>query len=127
MSLKDEIQGAQNQLAECILARDAGRAAALYTDDARLMPAGVPTCASADAIGAFFNGAFSNGIVSARFTTEEVDGDDRQALEIGRYELFANRPNGDRVPADEGRYLVVWRKVGASWRIHRDMFNHAAA
>ena len=125
MNLKQEIQSAQNLMAEAFAAGDAVRAAALYTEDARLMPAGVPTCDGRAAIGAFFGGAIEHGIVSARFTTQEVEGDEMQALETGRYELFAALPNGERQCVDDGRYLVAWRKVGGAWRIHRDMFNHA--
>jgi uncharacterized protein (TIGR02246 family) len=123
MALKDEIQTAQNRLAEAVSARDASRAASLYTDDARLIPQGAPACADRNAITAFFAGAFDNGIVGAAFTTDEVDGDDTQAVETGRYELFAAPPGGERVLAAEGRYLVVWRKRDGQWRIHRDMFN----
>jgi uncharacterized protein (TIGR02246 family) len=125
MSLKDEIQRAQNLMADAFGARDAKRAAALYTDDACLMPDGMPALHGRAAIGGFFSGAIEQGIVAARFTTQEVDGDDVQALEIGRYELFAPLPNGERSCVDDGRYLVAWRKVGGAWRIHRDMFNHA--
>jgi ketosteroid isomerase-like protein len=87
-----------------------------------LLPQGGPTCSGRDAIAAFFAGAIGNGIVAARFTTEDVDGDERQATEIGRYELFAE-PGGERVLAAEGRYLIAWRKVDGAWRMHRDMFN----
>jgi ketosteroid isomerase-like protein len=52
-----------------------------------------------------------------------MEGDETQAVEIGRYELFAAHSNGDRIRVDDGRYLVVWRKEGDSWRIYRDMFN----
>jgi uncharacterized protein (TIGR02246 family) len=123
MALRDEIQAAQDRLAEAVSARDAKAAAALYTIDARLIPQGAPACNTPDAIAAFFAGAFANGINSARFTTGEVEGDDAQAAEIGRYELFAAQPNGERVLAAEGRYLVVWRKIDGVWRMHRDMFN----
>lgn len=123
MALKDEIQAAQDRLAEAVAARDPERAAALYTEDARLMPQGGPTCAERSAIAGFFAGAFGNGIVGARFTTEEADGDDAQAVETGRYELYAGPPGGDRILAAEGRYLVVWRKRDGEWRMHRDMFN----
>jgi len=123
MALKDEIQTAQDRLAEAVAARDAGRAAALYTEDARLIPQGAPSCSDRGAIAAFFSGAFANGIAGARFVTEEVEGDERQATEIGRYELYAVAPNGERILAAEGRYLVVWRKDGGEWRMHRDMFN----
>jgi uncharacterized protein (TIGR02246 family) len=123
MALKDEIQIAQNRLAEAVSARDASRAASLYTDDARLIPQGAPECAGRSAIAAFFAGAFGNGIVGARFTTDEADGDDTQAVETGRYELYAAPPGGDRVLAAEGRYLVVWRKRDGGWQMYRDMFN----
>jgi uncharacterized protein (TIGR02246 family) len=123
MTLKDEIQAAQHQLAAAIAARDTGAAAALYTDNARVIPHGAPTCATREQIAGFFDGAFQNGIVAARFTTAEVDGDEHQASEIGQYELFAPHPNGDRIRVADGRYLVLWRKVDGAWRIHRDMFS----
>lgn len=123
MSLKEQIQSAQNGMAAAFGARDAKGAAALYTDDACLMPDGMPTFHGRAAIAGFFGGAIGQGIVSARFTTQEVDGDDQQALEIGRYELFASLPNGERQCVDDGRYFVAWRRVDGAWRIYRDMFN----
>lgn len=123
MSLKEQIQSAQNSMAEAFGARDAARAAALYTDDACLMPDGLPSFNGRAAIAGFFCGAIEQGIVSARFTTQQVDGDETQALEIGRYELFAALPNGERLCVDDGRYFVAWRRVDGGWRIFRDMFN----
>lgn len=123
MTLKDEIQAAQDRLADAIAARDADRAASLYTEDARLIPQGGPACTGREAIAAFFGGALANGIVGARFTTEDVDGDDARAIEIGGYTLYAATPDGERVLAAEGRYLVAWRKIDGSWLMHRDMFN----
>jgi uncharacterized protein (TIGR02246 family) len=123
MTLKDEIQAAQHQLAAAIAARDPAAAVALYTNDARVMPHGAPTCSTHEEIAGFFTAAFTNGIVAARFTTQEVDGDGNQASEIGQYELFAPHPNGDRIRVADGRYLVLWRKVDGAWRIHRDMFS----
>ena len=123
MALKDEIQAMQNRLAEAVELRDAARAASLYTEDAQLIPQGAPVCSGHGAIAAFFAGAMDSGIAGARFTTGEVDGDAAQAIETGRYELFAAPPGGERILAAEGRYLIAWRKVGGEWRIWRDMFN----
>lgn len=94
-----------------------------WTDDACLMPDSLATFHGREAIGGFFGGAIEQGIVAARFTTQQADGDDDQALEIGRYELFASLPNGERLCVDDGRYFVVWSKVGGAWRIYRDMLN----
>jgi uncharacterized protein (TIGR02246 family) len=123
MALKDEIQAAQHRLAEAVAAKDVSLAASIYADDACLMPQGASSCRGRDEIGAFFAGAFQNGIVAARFTTGEVDGDEMQATEVGRYTLYAAGPGGDRVSVAEGRYLIAWRKLDGAWRIHRDMFN----
>jgi ketosteroid isomerase-like protein len=123
MSLKDELQSAQNLLAAAFGARDAARAAALYTDNACLMPDGMPTFHGRKAIRQFFGGAIEQGVVAARFTTQEADGDDQHALEVGRYELFAALPNGERTCVDDGRYFAAWRKTDSGWRICRDMFN----
>jgi ketosteroid isomerase-like protein len=123
MSLKQEIQAARELLVEAFIARDAVRGAALYTRDARLMPDGVSTCIGQEGVCDFFGQAIEQDIVSARFTTQDVEGDATQAVEIGRYELFASHSGGDRLRVDDGRYLVVWRKEGDNWRIFREMFN----
>jgi uncharacterized protein (TIGR02246 family) len=123
MNLKEQIQGVQHLLAQAFGARDAHRAAALYTEDASLMPDGLPTFHGRHAISGFFGGAIAQGVVAARFTTQDVEGDDEQALEIGHYELFASLPNGERECVDDGRYFVAWRRVDGAWRIYRDMFN----
>jgi ketosteroid isomerase-like protein len=87
------------------------------------MADGMPSFHGREAVAGFFCGAIANGIVSARFTTQEVEGGDDSALEIGRYELFAGLPNGERLCAEDGRYFIAWRKIDGAWRIHRDMFN----
>lgn len=125
MSLKEQIQGAQHLLAQAFGAGDAQLAAALYTEDASLMPDGLPTFHGREAIAGFFAGAIAQGVVAGRFTTLDVEGDDEQALEIGRYELFAALPNGERQCVDDGRYFVAWRRVDGAWRMHRDMFNRS--
>jgi uncharacterized protein (TIGR02246 family) len=123
MSLKDQLQNMQNEMAAAFGARDAKRAASLYAEDASLMPDGLPTFHGREAIVQFFTGAIEQGVIAARFTTQEADGDDEQAVEVGRYELFAALPNGERLCVDDGRYFITWRKLGGTWRIHRDMFN----
>jgi ketosteroid isomerase-like protein len=123
MSLKDEIQSAQNALAAAFSAKDGVRAAALYTGDTRLMADGMASLHGREAVADFFCGAIGNGIVSARFTTQEVEGEADRALEIGRYELFAGLPNGERQCVEDGRYFIAWKKIEGAWRIHRDMFN----
>ena len=123
MSLIDEIQRAQNALAAAVADQDALRAAQQYTQDACLMAHGLPSLRGRDAIKGFFSQAYGNGIVGARFITQEVDGGPEQATEIGQYSLFAKGQDREPLCVQEGRYFIAWRKVDGAWRIHRDMFN----
>ncbi|GAF78655.1 unnamed protein product, partial [marine sediment metagenome] len=41
------------------------------------------------------------------------------AIEEGRYTLYAE---GDQI-ADQGKYIVTWKKEDGQWKLHRDIWN----
>jgi ketosteroid isomerase-like protein len=90
----------------------------VYADDAVLMPSHTPAIQGIDGIKDFFGGAFKAGVNKAELVTVDLQASDDFAAETGKYKLFA----GNTV-ADEGKYVVVWKKVGEDWRIYRDIFN----
>lgn len=90
----------------------------VYTDDAVLMPSHTPAIQGIDGIKNFFGGAFKSGINNAELVTVDLQASDDFAAETGRFKLFA-----DNNVADEGKYVVVWKKVGENWRIYKDIFN----
>ena len=45
------------------------------------------------------------------------------AIEVGTYVL---KGEGGAV-ADEGKYIVVWKKDGKAWKLYRDIFNSSRA
>ena len=59
------------------------------------------------------------GILRIRLETVEVEGGNGTAVEVGKYTLFTE---GDAV-ADAGKYLVVWKNEGGSWKLYRDVWN----
>jgi len=123
MTLKEQIQAAENTLAAAMSEKNSAKIADLYTVDSRLMPHGVPTLSGRTAIQAFFDQAFSMGIVGGKFTALEVEGLGDEAVEIGSYELFVQTSPGIRGTAEKGRYLVTWKRVDGQWLLFRDMFN----
>ena len=44
------------------------------------------------------------------------------AYEIGKYKLTTEPPGGSTTK-DEGKYLVVWKQQGGSWKLHADIWN----
>jgi ketosteroid isomerase-like protein len=43
------------------------------------------------------------------------------AYEVGSYRLAMDGPNG-RIE-DDGKYVVVWRRTAAGWKVAADIFN----
>lgn len=110
---------AGNKLFQDAAARGDGAAlAALYTADGKLLPANSDFVAGTAAIQKFWQGVLESGIRGATLTTVEVEGHGTVAHEVGQYEL---RDQAGKV-LDKGKYVVIWKKVGAQWKLHRDIW-----
>jgi ketosteroid isomerase-like protein len=100
----------------------AGNAAAIgkmYAKGAMLMPTGAGILKGKDIAG-FWQGAINAGIKGATLKSKEVEVlGGSTAVEVGTYVLTGE---GGAV-ADEGKYIVVWKKDGKAWKLYRDIFN----
>lgn len=114
-----EITAAHDQLEAAIGAKNPDRAADIYTDNALLLAPRLPPIRSHGQIRAYYNSLFNQGVANATFQTLEIEGDDRQLVEGGRYTL---RDSEGEI-LDFGKYMVIWVKVEGRWRAHRDIFN----
>ena len=116
----DAIRSANQQFMQAFAAGDAAKIAALYTKDGRALPPGAETVSGAAGITALWQMVLGMGIKRAQLETGEVDSvTDSTAIEVGKYTLFLD---GDTV-ADHGKYIVVWRREGDQWKLHRDIWN----
>jgi len=62
-----------------------------------------------------------SGYDSLRIETTRVESSADMAMEIGRYSVAIHQPDGTTV-ADRGKYLKVWRRLGA-WLIVADCWS----
>jgi ketosteroid isomerase-like protein len=99
--------------------KNAGALAKLYTKGGQLLPPGSEVVAGGAGIQAFWQGALDAGLAQVTLDTVEVEGHRDTAVEVGRYTL---RGAGGQV-ADAGKYLVIWKIEGRSWKLHRDIWN----
>ena len=60
-----------------------------------------------------------NAGVQIRLEAVEVEGHGDTAYEVGR----ATITGADGETLDEAKYIVIWKKVGDAWKLHRDIFN----
>ena len=119
------IEANTKQFVEVFNKGDAAAVANLYTMNARLMPPNSPMLQGRANIQTFWQGAISAGLklVSLEIVDLEIHGN--TAIEVGRYVLTSPGPGGATV-TDNGKYVVVWKREGARWKLAIDTFNSNA-
>ena len=99
--------------------KDYAGLAALYTEDAKLLPPDAPIIAGRKAIEEFWRAAAAAlGLISVTLKTQDLEVSGDIACETGEAELTLGSG------AAKVKYLVVWRRGGdGRWRMHRDIWN----
>jgi len=117
---KATIQRLSDQFAKAFNAGDAAAVAALYTEDAVILPPGGEMAKGKSAIQAFWKGA-AEQLGDGKLTTVDVKPlGSEAAREIG---TFTFRTKGAQPQEITGKYVVVWEKVGSDWKLATDIWN----
>jgi uncharacterized protein (TIGR02246 family) len=112
------IEAANKAFMQAFARGDAAALAAMYSDDAiAFPPSGKPT-QGRQAIGALWQGLIDSKGTGFTLTTTEVKPAGDLVVETGRYSVTP--PGGQAI---EGNYLVVWKREGGAWKLHRDIWN----
>lgn len=119
LTTKDAVKAANKVLMAHLAAGNAAAVAACYSKKAVLLPPGAPAQKGAKNIAGFWAGAIAQGVKSAVLKTQEVDELGTTAIECGAFTL---KGDGGAV-LGVGKYIVVWKKEGGAWKLHRDIFN----
>lgn len=98
---------------------DAAGVAACYTEDTQLLPPNGEIVRGRKAVQETMQGFIDAGIKGMQLVSTEVEGHGDTAHEVGTYTLTVE--NGQTI--DEGKYIVIWKKTGDEWKLHRDIFN----
>ena len=99
---------------------DAAAVAAMYTEDAFVLPPGAEMVKGRAAIEAFWRQA-AQQMGDAKLTTVDVlPLGPRAAREIGTVSLKSKSQPPQEITA---KYAVVWRKVGGTWKLATDIWN----
>ncbi len=117
--IASSIAAANQDFMTAFHARDANAIARLYATDAELMPPNSDVVRGRDAIRALWQQYIQTGVRDVRLSTSEVHEGEDLAFESGRYEIIGE--SGESV--DKGKYIVIWRQEGGTWKLHRDIWN----
>lgn len=113
------IERVNKTFADAAKKKDAAAMAGCYTTDGEALPPNGDVVSGRAEIQKMWQGVLDSGISDVAVNTREVESSGNLAWESGTYELKAT----DGSTADRGKYVVVWKRVGGQWLIHRDIWN----
>ena len=117
------IRDATKRWLDLIVQKNAAEIAAMYTENGAFMPPNAPVASGRAAIQAAWQGMLDMPEVTLTFAADEIvvssPGD--MAYDRGTYKFSAAGDDGPMT--DEGKYVVVWRKVDGQWKAAADIFN----
>ncbi len=122
-AVRKAIEETNAKFAEAFNRGDAAAVAALYTDDATMLPPNDEAVQGKQKIQEFGDGLVKMGAKGLTLTTVSVGGNGDTAYEIGKYTITI-QPEGQAAMLDTGKYVVVWKKqADGAWRLHADIWN----
>ena len=121
--VKRALSKVNKQYGEAFAKADSSLFLNAYTADACLLPAYMPALCGEQAQLAFYRILYKAGIRNVIFTTKNLYGiTDQYVTEEGSFETFSAK----NLSLGKGKYLVVWKKTSAGWKMYRDMFSSDA-
>lgn len=118
--VRREVETGNRAFIAAFLRGDASAVADRYTENAQVIAPGAPVATGRAAIAEFWQSSIATGIKDVSLETAEVESDGNLAYETGIVRLVSNE--GATTTA---RYVVVWKRVGERWLLHRDIWNSA--
>jgi len=118
-AVRAAIEAGNKKVSAAMTKGDAAALAALYTTDAQAFPPNSDVVKGRAAIQAMWKGVLDSGVTGLEVVTTEVEAQGPFASEVGTYVVKLK----DGSVADRGKYVVVWKKVGGKWLLHRDIWN----
>ena len=113
-AVKKAITDQNTKYMEAIAKTDIDAYMALYTDDATIMSGGAPV------VGKKARAAYAKQVLpsmkESTFKTISVETSGDLAYEVGSFTVIG-RQDGAK---GSGHYLVVWKKVGGTWKIQAE-------
>jgi ketosteroid isomerase-like protein len=118
-SVRKAVEEGNRQFGAAVERKSYTDMAALYTDDAKVLPPDAPTVTGKKAIENFWReAATALGLVGATLKTLDLEVAGDTAYEVGVAQLKTGKG-----PATV-KYVVIWRRgEDGKWRLHRDIWN----
>ncbi len=122
-TVEQEIRDLDKKWVGAVVRGDLAMIVGFYAPDGAFLLPNAPPAVGPEAVGKAWKGLMGLPNVSLNFRPTRIDvaasGD--LATDIGTYDLTFSGESG-RV-RDEGKYVVVWKKINGEWKVLADILN----
>ena len=119
---QDKIKGVIQQLTEAFNAKDAAKAAALYTPEAVVMPPNKALSRGRSFVEQYYTSRFGEGATDLALQPNEIKGSGTLAVAMGDYRLTLAPAQGPR-RRDRGKFVWIFRELNNTWMIDGIIFS----
>jgi ketosteroid isomerase-like protein len=122
-SVRKAVEEGNRRLGSALERKSYGEIAALYTDDAKVLPPDASIVSGKAAIASFWQQAVTElGLLGATLSTLDLEVAGDTAFEVGVAKLKTTQGSL------QVKYVVVWRRSeDGLWLLHRDIWNSMPA
>ena len=122
-TVRSAIEAAYDTFKAAFNSGNAAGVAALYTDNATLMPPNSEAIHGKQGIQEYWNAGIEMGLKDLQLTIMDVKVSGDTAYESGKYTIKVP-VEGQKDITDSGKYLVVWKQQNdGAWKLHSDIWN----
>ena len=119
---QDRIKTVIQQLTEAFNAKDAAKAAALYTPEAVVMPPNKTMSRGRNFVEQYYTSRFGEGASGLALQANEIKGSGTLAVAMGDYRLTLAPPQGPP-RRDRGKFVWIFREMNNTWMIDGIIFS----
>ena len=116
--VRDAVEASNKAFIAAFLRGDSAAISQLYTESAQVIAPGEPVAKGRTAIAAAWKKAIDSGVKDVSLTTLDLESAGDLAYETGTVQLVAKDGK-----VTQARYVVVWKREGGHWKLHRDIWN----
>ena len=119
---QDKIKAVIAQLTEAFNAKDAAKAAALYTPEAVVMPPNKSLSRGRNFVEQYYTSRFGEGATDLALQPNEIKGSGTLAVAMGDYRLTLAPAQGPK-RRDRGKFVWIFRELNNAWMIDGIIFS----
>ena len=119
---QDKIKAVIQRLTEAFNAKDAAKAAALYTPEAVVMPPNKSLSRGRNFVEQYYTARFGEGASELALQPNEIKGSGTLAVAMGDYRLTLAPAQGPK-RRDRGKFVWIFRELNNVWMIDGIIFS----